>query len=325
MSGSIGIIFSQLGSPANTSVPELRRYLRQFLGDPRVIEMRPLSRWLLLNLVILPRRPASSAELYRRIWTEKGAPLLLTTRAQAALLQAGMRPSVRVAVGMSYGDPSLASAVDELCGAGVDRLLLFSPYPQYSSPTTGSTCEAVFRLLAARRFIPALRVVPPYYRHPAYIEAVAAVAREHLAGLGFKPDKVLFSFHGIPRKYADRGDPYPGQAEESARLIAAALGFAPGEWMLSFQSRFGRDEWLKPYTDETLVRLGREGLRRIAVICPGFTADCLETLDEIGNVGLEQFRSGGGEELSLIPCLNDHPAWGEGMVRIAREELSGWL
>jgi len=321
----IGVLVSQLGTPDAPTAPALRRYLREFLGDPRVLEMNPIGRWLLLNLIVLPRRPKVSAELYRRIWRPEGSPLLVTTRAQADGLARALGPAARVAAGMRYGKPSLKAAIDELCAAGVDRILLFPQYPQYSAATTGSTCDEVFRWLPRRRAVPALRVVPSYYAHPAYIDAVAQVARDDLAGLSWRPEKVLFSFHGLPRRYSDAGDPYRGQCEETARRVATALGLAAGQWQASFQSRFGREEWLRPYTDVTFAALGKAGVRRIAVICPGFTADCLETLDEIAVLGLKQFRAAGGEELRQVPCLNAHPAWIAALARIAREELAGWL
>lgn len=323
--GPVGILVAQLGTPDAPTTPALRRYLRQFLGDRRVLEMNPLGRWLLLNLVVLPRRPRSSAALYRRVWTERGSPLLLHTRAQAEGLERAMGPAVRTAVGMRYGHPSIEEGLAELSAAGAERVLVFPMYPQYSAPTTGSTCDEVFRVLSRRRVVPALRVAPPYYAHPAYVEAVAATAREDLGSLPWKPDKVLISFHGIPRRYIENGDPYRGHCEESARRIAAALSLSRDGWQVCFQSRFGREPWLEPYADETFQALGRAGLKRLWVLCPGFTADCLETIDEIQAVGREQFREAGGEDLRQAPCLNAHPAWIGAMAHIAREELGGWL
>jgi ferrochelatase len=325
MAARLGILLGQLGTPAAPTAPAVRRYLRQFLGDPRVLEMNALGRWLLLNLIVLPRRPPRSAELYRRIWTAEGSPLLINTRAQAEGVSRALGPGVRVEIGMRYGNPSLGSAIGRMASEGIDRLLLFPLYPQYSAPTTASTLDETFRALAGLRAVPALRVVPPFYAHPAYVDSVAQVAREFVAGLAWRPDKVLLSFHGVPRRYVESGDPYRSHCEESARRIASALGLASGEWVLTFQSRFGREEWLRPYTDETLKALGRSGVRRLAVLCPGFISDCLETIDEIGSLGLEQFRSTGGEELALVPCLNAHPAWIAGMAHLAREELCGWL
>jgi len=325
----VGILLAQLGTPDAPTAPALRRYLRQFLGDPRVIEMNPVGRWLLLNLVVLPFRPRRSAALYRNIWTEAGSPLLLNSRGQAEGLQRELGQAVKVALGMRYGEPSIPCAIDELCAAGVERILLFSLYPQYSGPTTGSTYDEVLRWLPRRRVVPALRVVPPYHEHPAYIQAVAQTAREHIAALPKAPEMILISFHGIPKRYIEAGDIYRSHCERSAELIAAAMGLVTGpqngNCRLAFQSLFGKEEWMRPYTSETIEQMGREGLKRIAVILPGFTADCLETIDEIGREGLHQFRRTGGEDLYRVPCLNTHPAWISAMARIARDELAGWL
>jgi ferrochelatase len=324
-SAKIGIILAQLGTPEAPTPPALRRYLREFLSDPRVLELPPLRRWLLLNLVILPRRPQKSAALYRRIWTERGSPLLLNTREQAEKLEEALGGIASVTAGMRYGSPSIASAIDELVRGGAGRLLVFSMYPQYAGATWGSTCDAVFAALAGRRSVPALRFVPPYPVDPAYIGALAAAAREEFARLPWQPDRVVFSFHGLPRRFIARGEVYEEQARATAGLLAEALELSPADYVLTFQSRFGREEWLQPYTDETLRRLAAGGFLRVAVICPGFTADCLETLDEIGNEGRKVFLEAGGKELRLLPCLNAHPAWIEAMAAIARRELSGWI
>jgi ferrochelatase len=320
-----GILLAQLGTPDAPTEAALRRYLRQFLSDPRVIEANRLAWWLVRNFIVLRKRPAESAKLYRRIWTERGSPLLLTTLEQARALEEALGGGAAVEAGMRYGNPAIAAALDRLGERGCDRLLLFPLYPQYAAPTTASTCDAVFAHLRRQRLVPALRVVPPYGAHAAYIGALAEVTREALAGLPWTPDRLVFSFHGIPARYAANGDPYPRQVEETASLLARALGLEAGAWLLSYQSRFGKEPWLQPYTDETFRDLARSGARRIAVACPGFTADCLETLDEIGELGKEQFRAAGGEDLRLLPCLNAHPAWVRGLEAIAREELKGWL
>src|SRR6266545_4334445 len=257
MAARLGILLGQLGTPDAPTAPAVRRYLRQFLSDPRVLEMNALGRWLLLNLIVLPRRPPRAAELYRRIWTAEGSPLLINTRAQAEGVSRALGPGARVEIGMRYGNPSLGSAIGRMASEGIDRLLLFPLYPQYSAPTTASTLDETFRAFAGLRAVPTLRVVPPFYAHPAYVDSVAEVAREFVAGLAWRPDKVLLSFHGVPRRYVEGGDPYRSHCEESARRIATALGLASGEWVLTFQSRFGREEWLRPYTDETLKALGR--------------------------------------------------------------------
>lgn len=318
----------QLGTPDAPTTPALRRYLRQFLGDRRVVESNRLLWWFILRLLVLPRRPRHSAALYRRIWTPDGSPLLVISRAQARGLEAGLNRHgpgrFKVALGMRYGSPSIASAVQELAAWGADRLLLFPLYPQYAAPTTASTYDEVFRQLSTLRFVPALRVVPPYYDHPAYIEALAESVREATARLSRPPDRIVVSFHGIPQSFVDLGDPYASHCEATARALAARAGWENGAYVLSYQSRTGRLPWLRPYTDEMFAALGRSGVRHLMVICPGFVADCLETIDEIGNVGLEQFRAAGGETLRLVEGLNDRPRWIHAMTEIVLEQLRGW-
>lgn len=320
----IGVILGQIGSPAAPTVPAVRRYLREFLSDPRVVEAPRLLWWAVLRLAILPRRPARSAELYRRIWTERGSPLVLATLEQARLLEAALGSAFRVEAGMRYGAPPLGAALDRLLAAGVERLLVVPLFPQYASATTGSLFDAVAQHFRGRRVVPALRFAAPFYAHPAYIRALAAAAAEDLARLPWKPEKIVLSFHGIPKAAAARGDPYPGHVEATSRLLAAALGLERGDYELSFQSRFGRRAWLEPSTEETLRRLGRSGVRRAAILCPGFLADCLETIDEIGREAALRFREAGGEELHRVPSLGSHPAWISALEEIARGELSGW-
>jgi len=315
-----GILVAQLGTPDAPTPSALRRYLRQFLGDRRVVEQNPLVWWFVLNFLILPRRPARSAALYRRVWTEKGSPLLLYSLAQAEGLQRLLGPQVRVEVGMRYGNPSIASALERM--KDCDRVLIFPMFPQYSSATTGSIHDAVFEHYARTRVIPALRTVPPYFAHPAYIDALAVIAKQALAKLTWKPNRVLLSFHGIPQRFVDRGDVYAQHCEATTAALRRVLLDGSQQ---SYQSRFGSEPWLQPYTDETLTRLPGEGVTQLAVVCPGFTADCLETIDEIGHEGRETFLKAGGKEFALLPCLNDSPAWLDAMARIAREELEGWL
>jgi ferrochelatase len=320
-----GVLLIQLGTPDAPTVPALRRYLRQFLGDPRVIEAPRLLWWFVLNLSILPRRPAQSAAKYQRIWNrETGSPLLHWTRLQTEALQRAL-PQVPVRFGMQIGNPSVAAVVHELIAAGVERLIVLPMYPQYSATTTASALDALFHALMKERRVPALRIVPPYYDHPAYLDAVAAVVLEEQARLGWEPDHYLLSFHGLPVKYVERGDPYPQQVRRTTELLQDRLRWPAGRWTQSFQSLFGRDLWLQPYTDDTLRRLAKEGARRIFVAMPGFTADCLETLDEIGNEARELFLHAGGEELRACPCLNAHPAWIEAMRRLIAQEGEGWL
>ncbi len=309
-------------------LPALRRYLRQFLSDPRVVERNRLVWWFVLRLLVLPRRPRHSAALYRRIWSRDGSPLLVISRAQTRALEAELNrrepERFKVVLGMRYGSPSIASAVRELLDWGADRLLLFPLYPQYAGATTGSTYDEVFRQLSMVRFVPALRIVPPYYTHPAYIEALAESAREAMTPLSRPPDKIIISFHGIPQRMVDRGDPYASHCEATARSLATRAGWEDGTYLMSYQSRAGREPWLVPYTDETLVELARTGVRHVTVICPGFVADCLETIDEIGHVALQQFRAAGGETLQLVEGLNDRPRWIAAMTEIAFEQLQGW-
>ena len=234
---------------------------------------------------------------------------------------------------MRYGEPSIARAVQSLEQEGVERILVFPMFPQFSCATTGSIYDAVNRAALGRRCpwffsrkrqMPALRFVPPYADHPAYINALKQSVAEAVARLSWTPDRYLITFHGIPQRYVDEGDPYRRQCEETAHQLATALGLAADEWVRGFQSRFGKEPWLEPYTEDVLTQLGGQGVRHLVAICPGFTADCLETLDEIGREGAEQFSSGGGQQFHLVPCLNDHPAWLDAMATIARQELAGW-
>jgi ferrochelatase len=324
----IGVLLVQLGTPDAPTPAALRRYLRQFLSDRRVVEANRLVWWFVLRLAVLPRRPRRSAARYRRIWSRDGSPLLVISRSQARALDAELRRQepdrFKVALGMRYGNPSIGSAVRELCDWGADRVLLFPLYPQYAGATTGSTCDEVFKELSALRFVPALRVVAPYYAHPAYVGALAQSAREAIASRPGPPDKILISFHGLPQRFIDRGDPYVAHCEATARSVAARAGWKEDTYLICYQSRSGRKPWLQPYTDETLVRLARAGARHVMVICPGFVADCLETLEEIGDVGAKQFRAAGGETLQLVAGLNDRPDWIAAMTAIARDELHGW-
>src|SRR5581483_6462192 len=313
MRSSLGILLIQLGTPDAPTAPALRRYLRQFLGDPRVIEAPRWLWWFILNFRILPTRPKQSAAKYQRIWNERtGSPLLHWTRLQAEGLQR-LLPDVPVRFGMQVGNPPVATVVHEMIASGVERLMVLPMYPQYSATTTASALDVLFQALMKERRVPALRVVPPYYDHPAYLDAMATVIREQQAKLPREPDHYLLSFHGIPVKYVERGDPYPKHVERTTQLLLERLDWPNGRWTQSFQSLFGKDLWLQPYTDETLQKLARSGVKRVFVVMPGFTVDCLETIDEIGFEVREIFRHAGGEELYRCPCLNDHPAWLEAM------------
>jgi ferrochelatase len=321
----LGILLIQLGTPDAPTPEALRPYLKQFLSDPRVIEV-PAWKWrIILNLLILPRRPAQSAAKYQRIWDPvTGSPLLHWTKRQSELLQECF-PEAPVRFGMQVGNPPVARVVDELIRDGAERLIVLPMYPQYSATTTASATDVLFKSLLDQRRVPALRIVPPYYEHPAYLDAVVAIINEELAKLAWKPDHYLLSFHGIPVKYAQAGDPYPRHVECTTARLVERLGWRQGEWTQSFQSLFGRDPWLQPYTDDVLRGLAKQGAKRVFVALPGFTADCLETLDEIGHESSAVFRDAGGEVLHVCPCLNDHPRWITAMRQIISEEGQGWL
>lgn len=324
----VGVLLVNLGSPSGTDTRSVRRYLRQFLSDPRVIEIwRPL--WLaILNLVVLTTRPRRSGHAYAQIWdrTRNASPLVVITRAQAGKLAIRLAgDGVVVDWAMRYGEPAIGAGVAALKEAGCDRILIAPLYPQYAAATTATANDAAFGALRAMRWQPAIRTLPPYYDDPAYIDAVAMSLAAVLAALPFEPEVVLASYHGLPRAYLDKGDPYHCQCQKTTRLLRERLGWPAEKLPTVFQSRFGRAEWLQPYADETIARLGEEGVRRLAVVMPGFSADCLETLEEIAIRGAETFRAHGGTDFAAIPCLNDSE---EGMAlieRLVRRELSGWL
>ncbi|MFO0879552.1 MAG: ferrochelatase [Gemmataceae bacterium] len=322
---STGVLLIQLGTPDAPTGKALRPYLRQFLNDPRVIEYPRLPWWLILNLFILPTRPAKSAEKYARIWDPTtGSPLLHYTRRQTEELQK-LFPSLPVAFGMQIGNPPLADVLHDLIKKGVDRLIVLPMYPQYSATTTASATDTLFKALLHERRVPALRIVPPYFEHPAYIDALATIIREQVARLDWEPEHFVISFHGIPVRYAQAGDPYALHVKRTTRYLVQKLGWPRAKWTQTFQSLFGREEWLKPYTDNVLTALAKKGVRRVFVATPGFTADCLETIDEIGHESQEVFHEAGGEKLFQCPCLNDHPAWIAAMQRLIVEEGQGWL
>ena len=303
-----GILLTNLGTPDAPTPSALRRYLGEFLWDKRVVDVpRPIW-WLILHGVILRIRPARSAKAYREVWTDEGSPLLVIARSQQQqlqhLLDVKYPAAYRVALGMRYGNPSIASALQELREAGCQKLTVLPLYPQNSCSTTASTHDALSLAWQRQRDVPHLRFIADYHDHPAYIRALAASVREHRQGRD-AAEKLLMSFHGTPRRFRDQGDPYYYQCERSAQLLAEELGLKPEQWLLTFQSRFGREEWLKPYTDKTLEALAQEGIKRVDVICPGFSADCLETLEEIAGENREIFQHAGGEELHYIPALND--------------------
>jgi ferrochelatase len=319
------VLLVQLGTPDAPTPAALKRYLRQFLSDPRVIEAPRWLWWLILNGRILLTRPRQSAVKYQRIWDpQTGSPLLHITRLQTEALQRAL-PNVTVRFGMQVGNPPLAQVVHGLIEEGVDRLIVVPMYPQYSATTTASATDVLFQALMQERRVPALRIVPPYYDHPAYLDAVAAVIRDELSRLPWQPDHCVLSFHGIPVKYVERGDPYPRHVERTTQLLLERLQWPAGSWTQSFQSLFGKDLWLQPYTDQTLRDLAGKGKKRVFVAMPGFTSDCLETIDEIGFEARELFRHAGGELLHPCRCLNDHPVWIRALQILVEEEGHGWL
>ena len=324
----IGVLLVNLGTPDATDYWSMRRYLKEFLSDRRVIEENPVKWWLILNLIILSVRPGGKGKDYEKIWNrEKNESFLKTiTRAQADKLAASL-PDERILVdwAMRYGNPSIASRLEAMQKSGCDRILLIPLYPQYAAATTATVCDKAFDALAAMRWQPALRVAPAYYDQPSYIDALAGSLDEGLAGLPFKPDVIIASFHGMPEEYLHKGDPYHCQCTVTARLLRAKLGLEDSKLMMTFQSRFGTAEWLKPYTDATVKSLAEKGVKNLAVITPGFAADCLETLEEIAMENAHIFKSAGGENFAHIPCLNESER-GMTVIRdIARRELMGWL
>jgi ferrochelatase len=326
MSGAAttGILLANLGTPDAPTTGALRRFLREFLSDPRVIELPRWKWWPILNLFVLRTRPDRSAKGYKRIWTEEGSPLLAIGRRQAEGLRSRLGGTIPVALGMRYGNPSMQSAVDELQKAGCRRVLLFPLYPQYSATTTASTFDAATDVLRKLRWVPELRTIHGYSDEPLYIRALANSVREHWQKEG-QPDRLLISFHGIPRRYFMQGDPYPIECGRTASLLAKELELEEDRWLLAFQSRFGREEGVTPYTDETLAAWAREGLGSVDVICPGFAADCLETIDEIGFENRELFSKSGGGRYRYIPALNDRPDHLTALLDVAKRQLQGWV
>lgn len=325
---AVGILLANLGTPDAPDTPSLRRYLREFLLDPRVIELPRLQWWLILHLFILTTRPAKSAELYKKIWWKEGSPLLVITRRQAAALQETLRGEVgnplHVAIGMRYGNPSIRSGLRELSEKGCRRILVLPLYPQYAGATVGSTFDAVAAELSGWRWVPEVRSVHGYYDDPGYIRTLASSIREAWAE-GGPPEKLLFSFHGIPQRYFDGGDPYFCQCQKLARLTAEELGLPRDRWEVAFQSLFGKEEWIKPYTDKTIEAMAKSGVRTLDVVCPGFSADCLETLEEIDQLNREIFHHAGGERFRYIPCLNERPDHIRSLAGVVLRHLQGWV
>ncbi|MBN8978220.1 MAG: ferrochelatase [Rhizobiales bacterium] len=325
----IGVLLVNLGTPDTADAQGVRVYLKEFLSDPRVIENQGLVWKLVLNGIILRTRPSRKAKDYLKIWNtaQNESPLKTISRAQADKLAAALDNSDRVVIdwAMRYGNPSMQSRIEALIAQGCDRILVVPLYPQYSAATSATVCDEAFRVLRALRAQPTLRVSPPYYDDPVYIDALAASIKTHLATLSFEPEKILASFHGMPQKYIDKGDPYYDQCVATTEALRTRLGPNAGKLMLTFQSRFGFDPWLQPYTDKTVEKLAKDGVRRLAVITPGFSADCLETLEEIAQENAEIFRHNGGEQFSFIPCLNDSEGGMDVIRQLVLRELQGWL
>ncbi len=325
----VGVLLVNLGTPDTADTRGVRVYLKEFLSDPRVIEDQGLRWKLVLNGIILRVRPARKARDYLKIWnTERDeSPLKTITRAQSEKLAAAISDHDHVVVdwAMRYGNPSIASGIDALTAQGCDRLLVVPLYPQYSAATSATVCDEVFRVLGQMRAQPTLRVTPPYYDDPDYIEALEVSINTHLSSLPFQPEIIVASFHGMPQKYVDKGDPYQMQCIATTDALRKRMGLDASKLILTFQSRFGFDEWLKPYTDKTMEKLAKEGVRRVAVVTPGFSADCLETLEEIAQENAEIFKHNGGEQFAFIPCLNDSDPGMDVIRQLVLRELQGWI
>jgi len=325
----VGVLLVNLGTPDSADARGVRVYLKEFLSDPRVIENQGLVWKLVLNGIILRTRPARKARDYQKIWNTANneSPLKTITRAQSDKLAAAISDHDHVIVdwAMRYGNPSIASRIETLKAQGCDRLLVVPLYPQYSAATSATVCDEAFRVLTEMRAQPTLRVTPPYYDDPDYIEALAVSIHTHLASLPFQPELIVASFHGMPQKYIAKGDPYQEQCIATTEALRKRMSLEPWKLMLTFQSRFGFDQWLQPYTDKTIEQLAKDGVRRIAVVMPGFSADCLETLEEIAQENAEIFKHNGGEHFAAIPCLNDSDAGMDVIRQLVLRELQGWL
>jgi len=339
-----GLLLVNLGTPDSTDPADVRRYLREFLSDPRVLDIPGWRRFLVLEAFILPFRPKASAAAYAKIWTERGSPLLFHTEDLAAKVRARLGDRAVVEIGMRYGRPSIASGLDRLRAAGVDRVVVFPLYPQYSSAATGSSIEKVFAIAAARWNTPYLQIVPPFYEHPAFLDACARAAAPVVSA--GPADAVLFSFHGLPERQVKKSDEsgrhcllsadccdrigdanrncYRAQCFATARGLADRLGVPAEKRIVCFQSRLGRTPWIKPYTDHVLAELPARGIKRAVILSPAFVADCLETLEELGMRAVEQFRAAGGEELRVAPAVNSEDGWADGIVTLVRES-SAWI
>lgn len=327
--GKIGVLLVNLGTPDATDYFSMRRYLKEFLSDQRVIEANPIIWWFILNVIILSKRPFSSGEAYKSIWnSEKNeSPLKTISRSQAEKVAKDFinHPDVIIDWGMRYGNPSTKSRLEHLQQQGCDRILLFPLYPQYAAATTATACDKAFDALKEMRWQPTIRVVPPYFENHDYIEAIADSIQDHIAENEWTPEVVIASYHGLPKRYFMAGDPYHCQCAKTTRLLQEHLRWGDDKLRMTFQSRFGKEEWLQPYTDETIKQLAQEGVKKLAVVCPGFASDCVETLEEIALEAGEIFKDHGGEKFTLIPCLNDTPDGVRVLTGCIKKELQGWL
>jgi ferrochelatase len=334
---SLGVLLINTGSPDAPEVPETRRYLRQFLSDPRVIDISPVARWLLVNLIILPTRPRTSAAAYKSIWTPDGSPLIVNSRKFRDSLRDHL-PAAHIEIGMAYGRPSIADGMNSLRASGATRILLVPMFPQYASATVGSVLEFAYKAAAREQNVPMLSVVPPFYEQPEFLDAWARVARMHLDS--FNPDHVVVSYHGLPERHIFKADPtgshclksetccdryvdgnpmcYRAHCMATTRGIASRLGWKPQDYTVAFQSKLGRDPWLTPAADATVARLAKSGVRRLAVLSPAFVADCIETIEELGEQVCHLFHENGGKDFLLIPSLNADPTWADGFAQILR-------
>ena len=332
------VILINLGTPDGPDVPAVRRYLREFLMDPRIINIPALLRWLLVHLVILPLRPKKSAKAYQKVWTAEGSPLMVHGLRLRDKVQESLGPNFNVLLAMRYGQPSIQSAVDQAVSSAAGEVVAFPLYPQYAAATTGSTVEKIFSCLEKQWNVPPITVIKDFYDDPRFIRAVAAVTADHLQG--FAADHILFSYHGLPESHlhdtarqclkdetccsavtASNRFCYRAQCMATTRAIAQALDLTPDRWTVSFQSRLGRAEWVKPYTTDTIEKLARSGVKKLAVLCPAFVADCLETIEEIGMEAKADFIAAGGEDLYLVPCVNSDDRWASAVTAIVRDHL----
>ena len=326
----IGVLLVNLGTPDAPDAPAIRRYLKEFLGDPRVIENNSLLWKAVLNGIILPLRSRRKAHDYQKIWNREAneSPIKTFTRSQAEKLAGTLEPlghHVIVDWAMRYANPSIASRLEALIKRGCDRILVMPLYPQYSAATTATVCDEVYRYVMKLRNQPALRILPPYYEDPYYIEVLASSLQAELKALTFQPDMILASYHGMPKQYVDKGDPYEAQCVRTTELLRAHLGFDDKKLMMTFQSRFGRAKWLEPFTIKSVKALAKKGVKNLVVLTPGFAADCLETLEEIAVENARVFKRNGGQNFALIPCLNDSEAGMLLIWQLAMRELKGWV